>query len=247
VPAARSVTKLSALPGGDPPRVLPLTDRVSLIVASVPSEFYSSEAIESRLADLDWVTKAGTAHHAVPDTLVEKHTVIPFRLFTLFSSDEKAVSTLARRARAIESALERVAGKAEWVLKVSKPSKGLSAVARTASSRAEVEASSGTSFLQKKAAAKQAAVETATRVRKTAAATYETLADLAYDATLRDVDPGAGLLLDASFLVPTRQVAAVKRALSKTAAALLDAGCRVSFTGPWPPYSFVSLERTPRG
>jgi hypothetical protein len=237
VPASRSVTKLPAMPGGDPPRVLPLNDAISLIVSDVPADTYASGVLESRLSDLDWVAQCGTAHHAVADEIVQKHTLVPFRLFTLFSSDAKAVATLGRRARAIDAALKRVSGRGEWVLKISKPTRGAESAGGAGGP------SSGTSFLQKKAAAKQAATETAKRVREGAVATYDTLAGMAAESTYREVDGGAGLVLDASFLVPTRQLEAFKSALSTTAAGLLEAGCRVSLTGPWPPYSFVAFER----
>jgi hypothetical protein len=236
------------MPGGAPPRVLPLNDNVSLIVADVPASVYAGGAIEARLSDLDWVSRCGTAHHAVADEIVQMHTVIPFRLFTLFSSDAKAVATLGRRAKTMDKALERVAGKTEWVLKISKPAKGeVSPKLAEDSARAKADTSTGTSFLQKKAAAKHAAAEAAKRVLEDAARTYETLAAMASESTLRQVDSGAGLLLDASFLVPSRKVAAFKRTLSQAADGLLEAGCRVSFTGPWPPYSFVALEGGARG
>jgi hypothetical protein len=219
--------------------VLPLTSRgVSLIVATDPADTYAGTAVELRLGDLEWVARCGTAHHAVADELAQKHAVIPFRLFTLFSSDKSAVSALGRRRRDMEKALERVAGKNEWVLKISKPDRGAQGAA---GARGAVGAQdSGTSFLQKKAVAKQAAVETARRVGEDAAASYDALAAMAAESTVRDVDSGAGLLLDASFLVAARKVPAFKRALAKTAARLLDEGCRVSLTGPWPPYSFAS-------
>jgi gas vesicle protein GvpL/GvpF len=252
VPSSRSVAKLPAMPGGEPPRVLPLNDAISLIVSDVPADTYASGVLESRLSDLDWVALCGTAHHAVADEIVQKQTLVPFRLFTLFSSDAKAVATLGRRARDIEAALTRVSGKGEFVLKISKPgagaARGAGRGARGAlGARSAEGASSGTSFLQKKAAAKREAIETAKRVREDAHKTYDTLAGMAAEATFREVDGAAGLVLDASFLVPTRELEAFKRALSTTAAGLLEAGCRVSLTGPWPPYSFVAFERASRG
>lgn len=251
VPSSQSVTELPAMPGGDAPRVLPLNDSITLIVSDVPAATYSSEAIESRLSDLDWVAKCGTAHHGVADEIVQQHTVIPFRLFTLFSSDAKAVATLGRHARAIDAALKRVAGKAEWVLKISKPEPGdrgdRGARGARGAAGARSAAVTGTSFLQEKAAARQSAAETATRVRQDAAAAYETLAGMAAESTYREVGSAAGLLLDASFLVPARQLPAFKRALSKVSSRLLADGCRVSLTGPWPPYSFVALGPASRG
>ena len=233
------------MPGGAKPRALPLSEgrlkpAVSLIVSDVPAEMYSTEAIESRLSDLDWVAQCGTAHHAVADEIVQKHTVIPFRLFTLFSSDATAISALGRRARAIDAALKRVNGKGEWLLKITKSAEGAKGAGGAEG------AMTGTSFLQQKAAAKQAAAETARRVREDAAAAFETLAGMAAESTSRDVSAGT-LLLDASFLVAARRLPAFKRALTAAAKGLLESGCRVSLTGPWPPYSFVALEEHARG
>ena len=237
-PNPKSVKTLPSLPDGAAPRVLPLTRTVNLIVADVPSGTYSGDAVELRLRDLDWVARCGTAHHAVADELAQKHAVVPFRLFTLFSSEEKARTALSRRAPRIAAALKRVAGKAEWVLRISGSPKPASD-----STRADADAEdSGTSFLKRKAAARQAVAETAQRVREDSQKVFDTLAAIASESTHRDVDPGAGLALDAAFLVASRRLPAFKRALSKTAEWLLSAGCRVSLTGPWPPYSFVSLE-----
>lgn len=265
---ARSVAKLPALPGGSPPRVVPLSNGISLVVADVPAETYRGEAIEARLGDLDWVARCGASHHAVADQLSARHTVAPFRLFTLFSSEARAVAALGRRARRIDEALDRIKGRAEWVLRISKPD-----VSRAAESRRSVSgggapgppsrddrrtaaerrpktaadtATPGTSFLAGKAAAKRAAAESAARVREDASAVFEALERVADQSDRRSIEPSTGLLLDAAFLVPARQTAAFKRALTRTAAGLLREGCRVSLTGPWPPYSFVALE-TARG
>lgn len=234
-PGARAIAKLPPVPGGGPPRVLPLTDTISLVVSSVPADIYRSGTLEARLTDLNWVARCGTAHHAVSDTVARKHTLVPFRLFTLFSSEARARSMLGRRAARIDDALDRVAGKAEWVLRIGMPERGT----RSTSGTSGTPGTSGTSFLAGKAAARQAAAETAKRVRADAARTYDTLADIATDATSRAIEPAMGLLLDAAFLVPARQVPSFKRALSRSAAGLLESGCHVSLTGPWPPYSFV--------
>jgi hypothetical protein len=234
------------MPGGGAPRVLPLTATTSLIVASVPADTYKSGVIESRLTDLDWVARCGTAHHAVSDELATKHTVVPFRLFTLFSSEARVLSTLGRRQARIDEALEHVKGKSEWVLRVAKPGATGATGATRATGATGAAGASGTSFLQRKAAARQAAAEAATRVREGVTTTFDTLADIAAESKARPIDPALGLLLDAAFLVSSRQLPAFKRALTAAAAPLLEEGCRVSLTGPWPPYSFVSLDETSR-
>jgi hypothetical protein len=65
---------------------------------------------------------------------------------------------------------------------------------------------------------------------------------MADDATARPVEPANALLLDAAFLVATVDTEAFHQALTDAAAGLLRDGCAVTLTGPWPPYSFASLE-----
>jgi hypothetical protein len=241
---ARTLAKLPALPDAAPPRAVALTDDISLVVADVAAGTYRAEAIEARLSDLDWVGRCGTAHHAVADALAAKHTIVPLRPFTLFSNETRAWETFAALAAQLEAALDQVSGKAEWVLRIGQPDPAR-VTARSGSGRKPMPPTSGTSFLAQKAAAKRSASELAARVRRDAAGVFEALADVADQSNERPPVPGTGLLLDAAFLVPERQTASFKRVLEAEAKGLLGDGCRVSLTGPWPPYSFVSLDSGP--
>jgi len=236
---ARALGKLPPLPGGAAPRPLAVTEDISLIVADVPADLYRAETVEARLGDLDWVGRCGSAHHAVADALVTKHTVAPLRPFTLFSSEARAAETFRALSNELDAALRRVSGKAEWVLRIGKPdpSRLRSELKENTPSRP----ASGASFLAQKAAAKRSAADRAARVRQDAATVFEALANTADQSTERPPDPATGLLLDAAFLVPVSETLTFKRLLESTAAGLLRDGCRVSLTGPWPPYSFVSL------
>jgi hypothetical protein len=256
---SRLIGKLPTMPGGSATRAIPLTGDIALVVANVPATTYRSDTLDARMSDLDWVARSGTAHHAVADAIAARHTVVPFRLFTIFSSEARALASLRRAAARIDETLTRVEGKAEWALRVGKPDAAAIGADKptTKTTRAAVETASrakaaavlgvGTSFLAQKAAAKAAAAGLATRVRQDAAHVFETLAGIADEASERSIESATGLLLDAAFLVPVRRTAAFKKALEGAAQRLLQDGCRVSLTGPWPPYSFVSLEtRTAR-
>src|SRR5687768_7873147 len=115
---ARLPSDLPSMPGGAPPRLLPLTGELALVVADVPQESYNAAAIAEKLTDLDWVARSGAAHHAVVDRLAGTHVVVPLRLFTLFSSEAKTLSTLRRSSARLAAASARVAGRAEWVLRI---------------------------------------------------------------------------------------------------------------------------------
>jgi hypothetical protein len=243
---ARALGKLPALPDAAPPRAVPLTADISLVVADVPADMYRAETIEAHLTDIDWVGRCGTAHHGVADALAAKHTVVPLRPFTLFSTEARARATFAALTAEVGAALDRVSGKAEWVLRIGQPEPARVPARSPGSSGPTTRTpTSGTSFLAQKAAAKRSAGELAARVRHDAAAVFAALARLAAESSERPAVPGTGLLLDAAFLVPSRQIASFKRVLETEAKGLLRDGCRVSLTGPWPPYSFVSLDSGP--
>jgi hypothetical protein len=227
------------MPSGHPARALALDDAVTLVACAVPSDVYASETLEPKLSDLDWVAAAGAAHHAVIDALAERgHTVLPFRLFTLFSGDDKAVATLRDSREAMARAFDRVRGKEEWVLRIGRPDP-----ARAAHDVAPPAAkSSGTDFLRGKADAKREAASRSARVKEDAIAAFEALAQLAQAAQTREVDTAGNLVLDAAFLISPSQVTAMRDTLTQRAERLLRDGCPVSLTGPWPPYSFASMD-----
>ena len=232
------------MPEGQRPRSLPLDDRMSLVVSDVSAAVYHTDALESKLADLDWVAAAGAAHHAVVDALAEAgDVVLPFRLFTIFSTEDRARATFAEAKTGMAHAFDRVRGRQEWVLRIGKPDPSrVPAPLATGTAPA-----TGTGFLQAKADARREAVARAERVRQDAAAAFDELAGLADAATSRPVDPAGNLLCDGAFLVQPTRVPDLRDALTRSAKRLLGDGCPVSLTGPWPPYSFASFDVTADG
>jgi hypothetical protein len=228
-----------SMPGGTSPRTLRLQDAGALVVSDVPAATYAPEALEPRLSDLDWVGAAGAAHHAVVEAIADAGgVVLPVRLFTIFSSEAVAVSTMVALRDAMRRAFERIRGKQEWVLRIGQPEAGrMQAPADEAASRV-----SGTSFLKAKADARRDTALRGERTRAEAAACYHALRELAQEASMRTVSPSGNLLLDAAFLVSPPHVESLKETLAEAARRLLADGCPVSFTGPWPPYSFASLD-----
>ena len=233
------VLPATTMPQGEPPRTLALGGNISLIVSDVPATTYAADVLEPKLADLDWVSTAGAAHHAVVDALAEQGSVVlPFRLFTMFSTEAKAVSTLAPSRGAMTRVFDRVRGRQEWLLRISKPDPSRSETEPTTSTNL----TSGTNFLQAKADARREVAARATRVKEDSAAAYEALAQLAEASKSRPVDRAGALLLDAALLVRPSQVEAMRDTLTRRAERLLRDGCSVSLTGPWPPYTFAAMD-----
>src|SRR5688572_31807962 len=109
----------AALPGARPVRVLPAGEKTWAIVSSVPAAQYDEAALASGLQNLDWVGRRAMAHEAVVEHFLAEPAVLPMQLFTLFTSDERALEYVARERRRIDRILARLEGQLEWGLRLS--------------------------------------------------------------------------------------------------------------------------------
>jgi hypothetical protein len=141
----------------------------------------------------------------------------------------------------IESIFRRIAGRQEWGLRVH-------GTGTPAPDAPGVPASTGTEFLARKKARRDAARESAAAALRETAELYDDLAACSSEA-VRHAPPveGLTLLLDAAFLVGADEVAEFQRRVESRARGLRERGCAVTLTGPWPPYNFVEeRQREPR-
>jgi hypothetical protein len=241
---------IEPLPGGGSPRVLALAPTTWLVVADVPVKAFGQDALDKRLKDVDWMSRCGFAHQSVIDSFLGADAVVPMTLFTIFANDARALAEARKDATRLDASLDRVAGRAEWVVRVLRGDAGAStaATASAASGPAVTEpaaARSGREFLQAKVdqrqAARRAAEETGHAVRALMTELSEA-ADEVNDRT--DAQTAGGLrstaLLDAAFLVARAEEPRFEQAARRMGQPLTARGFRVSVTGPWPCYSFVS-------
>jgi hypothetical protein len=230
------------LPGAGRVRALEAGDGLWLLVADAPLARYGEAALESRLRDLEWVAACATAHEAVVEAAARGATALPLKLFTLFTSDERAVAHIRRLRPSIDRVIGRVAGRQEWGVRVrlDEPAARRRQAARAR--RATAGVSSGTRFLILKKEQQQAVREALARGRADVDAAFEALADIADDARRRppdSVEGAARLVLDAAFLLVPARVPRFKKLARATAARLAGHGYELTLSGPWPPYNFV--------
>jgi hypothetical protein len=243
------------LPGAGPTRALDAGRGVWLVVAEAPLDRYAADVIDARLADLDWVSRCALAHDAVVEHFARRHPVIPMKLFTLFTSDERALAHVARTRRKLERLFSRVADREEWGVRLLLDERralersraperpGARAGGREPGSpRVQI---SGTDFLVKKKAAKDARQQLVAGAVAEADRVFEGLTRVADDSRRRTPaveGPTSRMVLDAAFLVRRRDARRFRAAAGKAARALGAQGLELSLTGPWPPYHFVADE-----
>ena len=223
------------LPGAEPPRAIPLQDGLTAVVATLPARDYAAEAVNDKLRDMNWVSKAALGHEQLLETLMRSsRALLPMKLLTLFSGDARLVSDLRAQRAMLKRAAAKVAGCEEY---------GLRIFALDAASQppAAGPVSSGTAFLERKKQVRDVARERAAARGRYARETYQALASEARDGVTREIagDDLERPLLDAAFLVAAEGKPAFGRAAERMAAAAAAAHCSFKLTGPWPPYHFV--------
>jgi hypothetical protein len=237
------------LPEAGEPQALKLASRTWAIATEVPLSVYGTRAIEARLKDLDWVSACGVAHQAMVDACMRSNdAVVPMKVFTIFKSVLRARGELKRHGVQLRELMAQVAGCVEWGVRVTRapqPRRELErqiAHERIAARVRALEQPSGTEFLEAKARERVAVRDLAAEVDQHVRALAETLGGVTRDVRYRQdtVRGPVPVLLDAAYLVPRRSEERFRAQVRLKSRPLLAIGCRVTVTGPWPAYSFVS-------
>jgi len=226
----------SGLPGGTRPSVIAAGRSLWLVVSSVPLDRYGPGTLETALRDIDWVAEVAVAHEAVVEYFarLRNAAVVPMKLFTMFSTEERAAAEMQQRRKDIDAVLRRIAGCEEWGIRVTQGRV-------RAVSTPLPEARSGTEFLAGRKRARDNARAAVEKAATAAAMVFDELSPMAKDARQRVEAPAGAVppLLDAAFLVPSARRARFRGAARRAARTCAEAGAEMTLTGPWPAYNFV--------
>jgi hypothetical protein len=233
------------LDGAARPRPVKAAGSLWVIAAEVPLAIYGPSRLEPRLRDLEWVAEAAVRHERVVEHFARMRntTVVPMKLFTMFSSIDKAIADIRARQTTLDRAIRHIAGCEEWGIRVTR-SLTTQAMPKTAARRVNSRESGkdGTAFLVARKNARDAAKAVRVKAMTAADDAFERLQRFARDARRRErrSEPGSNPpLLDAAFLVTAASRPRFKAEARRQAAACESAGAEMTLTGPWPAYNFV--------
>src|SRR2546428_10768193 len=186
-------------------RLLDVSRGRFLVVADAPLDRYGEDAVRPGLSGLDWGPRAAGPRESVVESFIAAAAVLPMKLFTIFTSDDRALEHVQRDASRIDALLRRVANHHEWGVRV------LLDRARAATppavKRGRPAVASGRGYLAQKKAQRDEAAELARHARDTVADLYDRLAKqsgLAKRPTVGELPvQGGPLVPHAAFLVPT--------------------------------------------
>jgi len=208
------------------------------VAAEVPLADYGPEVLERRLRDMRWVADVALAHEAVVEYFARAKaaTVVPMKLFTMFSAPDRAVAELRNRRSELSDVVRRLRGCREWGVRITR-FRG-TPVSRVPSAAPPT----GAAFLTAKRQLRDDARAASIATLSAAEDVYQALAAVSRDARRRDDAPAevpAPPLLDAMFLVPIARQNRFRAAVRRAAALCRSAGAQLTLTGPWPAYNFV--------
>lgn len=233
--------------GGRPVEILELGPFAAAI-GRVPRKDFEAEAVRERLHDMDWVAEQGLGHEGVVNRFVDRTTILPSRLLTLYSTTERLAREVAGRKERILSAFRRLRGHREWDLKVSYEAERVEeGLAERSPALAELDArmaasSPGTRYLLERKRARILHDEIARVAREMCDAFLEALGQLAAQVKVLEAPADAAelpVVLNAALLVEESREEPLQAEVRSSADRLEVAGLRVSFSGPWAPYRFL--------
>lgn len=216
---------------------------LTAVVSTVDLEEYGESALRQNLESLAWVEKTARRHDEVVRRAAAITTALaPFRLVTIYRSDDAARDRIEELYDDLALALDRIDGRSEWSVKVYTREQSMP----TATVAAEG-AVSGVAYLERRRAE--------IRGRQEAASSHQALADQLFwelmpgAAATRRLAPqdqrlsgrSATMALNATFLVDDDRSTDFFQLVDGLRARYPSFDIEVN--GPWPPYSFAVLDK----
>jgi Gas vesicle synthesis protein GvpL/GvpF len=216
-------------------------DGLVAVVREVDLEEFDEEGLRRNLEDLRWLEEVAVAHDDVARHLAGRAPTAPLRLATVFLGEESLRGQLAAWHDSAQRALDRIEGRSEWSVKAfTDPS------VPERSGPAPEGPGAGRAYLMQRRAASQRREESTRADVEIAEDLHAFLTD---HATMgrrlapqdRRLSGHTGeMVLNGAYLVDAAQEESFRALVEEVANR--HAHIRVELGGPWPPYSFATLD-----
>jgi hypothetical protein len=224
---------------------------LAALVSRVPRADFGEEPLRENLNDLAWLERAARAHEGVLDQSLSCATIVPLRLCTLYETEDSVREMLTRERDSFALALDFLAGREEWGVKVLIDPDLLAHEARAASGEAaaleqDMETrEGGGAYMLRRRLERHVRELSGALAAQVAERVHTRLEDWALDAVERppqnrDLSKHEGeMVLNAAYLVAAERVGELRELVRTLEAEHSMFGARIELTGPWPPYNFV--------
>jgi len=216
---------------------------LSVVVSDVDLDEFGEDGLRRNLERLEWLEVVARGHDAVVQAVSVLGPTAPLRLATICLDDDGVRKRLDEWYDALVQVLDRVEGRREWSVKAFAPA---AADRSAAADVARGPAVGGAAYLQRKKAASQARLAGEEDALRLADELHDQLSTgSAASRRLPAQDPRltghqGTMILNGAYLVDQDDGASFESRVQELAAQHPDSGIEVH--GPWPPYSFATLD-----
>jgi len=224
-----------------------------VVVSQVSLQEYGEAPLELNLHDSAWLESRVRCHQAVLETLSSTSTIVPMRFCTIYLSEARVQEMLALYFNDFTKALDYLDGKQEWGVKAYYDKDLLADhVEETDESILSLKAegsgkSSGLAYFTKKKLAETIVKHVERTSDAYAQDSHNRLAACAVASSLLPVQTkeAAGrqeeMVSNGAYLIDKEKITLFRTELEKLGNEYGPRGFSYEFTGPWPPYNFVSI------
>lgn len=246
--------------GGRPVRAITAAG-LAAIASDVGLDEFGESALRANLEDMAWLEATATAHHRVIDAVARAQPVVPMRLATVYSGEGKVLAMLGQRDSDLREVLRRITARKEWGIKAyaAGPRGAVSGAGSAGSGQrpagqrppdqrpaGQRPAGSGAEYLRRRRDELAAGKEFQREALASAQQVHRTLSELAAASRLHPpqapqlAGTKATMILNAAYLLDEAGEGQFSEAVRQLAGQ--HPAVRLQVTGPWPPYSFASLD-----
>ena len=218
---------------------------------------FSEESLKKNLSDIKWLEPKVREHISVITMIMDQYTAIPFKFGTIFQSEASLASFVEKYTDSLIDNLISVEWKEEWSIKIYNNRKVLiEQIDELSEEAAELEkqimaSSPGKAFLLKRKKSDLIENEIDRICKHWGQQYFEEFNEMSESTQLNNLLPkefsgrNDDMILNAAFLVnkdKTINFVATARQFRQKYAKL---GFDFEITGPWPPFSFISIKERP--
>jgi len=217
---------------------------LALLCSRVPLSEFGERPLRRNLNDLPWLERTARAHEAAIGAAFEQAPVVPLRLCTIFADEAGARRMLAERREALAAALDALAGREEWSVKLLLDRERLADQLREPGDEpAAADTGAGYLLLRREERRLREAVDD--RAASLAEDVHARLQERAVDARVRPAQNRelsgheGDMVLNGAYLVERDQGDGLRALVAELEERHRALGARIALGGPFPPYSFV--------
>jgi hypothetical protein len=229
-------------------------DNIRVLVKNVAANDFSEENLKRNFADLDWVEKHTREHVVIISKVMKSHTVVPFKFGTIFKTTQSLRNFIDEyRSQLIEN-LNELEGKEEWGVKLFCDYQSLPEYIRqTCNEVIEMdreinESKPGKAFLLKRKAEELIKNECHKELQEYGQLFFRQIESLSSKTRLNPLLPkevtgrSDEMILNIACLIQKNNIGLMLKKTELLRQEFLKVGLIPDLSGPWPPFSFITIK-----